>query len=127
MNHGTRSGARSLGLAEGDYIVRADPTSTVDVLPDHASSTHSLARITKNAMMPLLFGLASFGSPAVPGVRRVFSDAAISRSAVADYAWLLVMDAFQFTEEAANPEEVRALNALLSLPVSSGLELDLFE
>jgi hypothetical protein len=121
----TLSTARRLGLEEGDYIVRAEPTSTIDALPDHASATCSLSRRTKQAMLPLLFGLASFGSPAVPGVRRVFSTGAISRSAVADDNWLLAVDAFHFTEEHANAAEVQALNALLHLSTTSGLELDL--
>lgn len=125
MTGDTRSAARPLGLEEGEYVLRAESSSTVDVLPNHASSTYSFARITRNAMLPLLFGLASFGSPAAPGVRRIFSDAAISRSAVADYEWLLVADAFEYTEERANPDEVRALNALLYLPTTSGLELGL--
>jgi hypothetical protein len=123
----TRSAVRPLGLEKGQYVVHAESSSTVDVLPEHASATQSFARMTRNAMLPLLFGLACFGGPAVPGVRRVFSDAATSRSAVADYAWLLVIDAFQFTEEVANPDEVRTLNTLLHLPATSGLELDLFE
>jgi hypothetical protein len=123
----TLSGARPLGLEEGDFVVRAEPASTVDRLPDHASATSSLSRMTRNAMLPLLFGLASFAAPAAPGVRRVFSTSAISRSAVAGQHWYLALDAFQFTEEVADAAEVRALNALLMLPITSGLELDLLE
>jgi hypothetical protein len=119
------SSAQSIEWEKGDYVIRANPTSTVEVLPQRASATHSLSRTAKNAMLPLLAGFASFATPLVPGVRRVFSDAAISRSAISGYDWLLVVDAFQFTEETANADEVQALNALLLLPTATGLELDL--
>ncbi len=123
----TLSAARPLGLEEGEYIVHAEPASTIDVLPVHASATSTFSRMRKNALLPLLFGLASIGTPALPSVRRVFSSAANSRSAISASDWLLVIDAFQYTEEPADAAEVRALNALLYLPITSGLELGLPE
>jgi hypothetical protein len=120
----TLRAAGRLEWGQGDYVVRAEPASTIAVLPHHESATDSLYRMAKNAMLPLLC-LASFGTPAVPGVRRVFSDATISRSAIGGQRWLLVVDAFHFTEEPADADEVRALNALLQLPTATGLELNL--
>jgi hypothetical protein len=109
---------------EGEYVVFADRASTADVLPHRESATQSLARASKNVMLPLLFTIASFGSPAVP-LRRVFSGAAVSQSAVAYDDWLL--DRFDFTKEHADLNEVRALIALLELPVRTGFELDPFD
>lgn len=60
----------------------------------------------------------------MPNLRRTFSGAAISRSAVTNDDWRLVIDAFDYTEEAADIAEVVALNALLSMPVVSGFELE---
>jgi hypothetical protein len=121
------SAARPLGLEEGGYVVRTESSSSIDALPYHESSTRSLTRMTRSAMLPLLFGLASIGTPAVPGLRRVFSAAAISQSAFAGGQWLLGFDGLYFTDEPADVAEVRALNALLHLPTTSGLELDLPE
>ena len=128
MTSDTLTRARPLGHDDGDYIVRTNASTTSsDSFPDSDTVTWSLARMTKNAMLPVLFGLASIGAPVVPGVRRVFSGAAISRSALVADEWLLDADAFYFTRETADPDEVRALNALLYLPATSGLELDLPE
>ncbi len=124
---GTLSETPRFEWEQGDYVVRAEPTATVDVLPYRDSATSSLSRATRNVMLPLLFGVASFGSPVVPAMRRVFSGASITRSAVAHSEWLLRTDLFYFTEERADPVEVRALNALLHLPIATGLELDLPE
>ncbi len=120
---------RPLGLEGGAYVIRGESASTSAVLPHRDSSTDTLARMTRNMMLPLLFGVVSFGTPAMspPAVRQVFSGAAISRSAVVDNEWLLTADPFQFTEESADIAEVRALNALLHLPITGGLELDLPE
>jgi hypothetical protein len=126
MSH-TITRVRSIRLDEGDYVVRSTSTSTsTDAFPDLDSATRSFSRMTRNLMLPVLFGMASFGAPVVP-VRRVFSGAAISRSAFAPEDWLVVADEWYLTQEAADPDEVRALNALLHLPVATGLELDLPE
>jgi hypothetical protein len=124
MTGGTLSKTSRLLWAESEYVVFTGPAATMDVLPHGASATHSLVRATKNVMLPFLFTVASFGSPAVP-LRRVFSGAAVSQSAVAYDEWLL--DRFEFTQEHADLDEVRALNALLELPVRTGFELDPFD
>lgn len=124
MTGGSLSKTPRLVWEEGDYVVFSEPASTVDVLPHGGSATQSLARATRNVMLPFLFTVASFGSPAVP-LRRVFSGAAVSQSAVAYDEWLL--DRFEFTQEHADLDEVRALNALLEFPVGTGFELDPFD
>jgi hypothetical protein len=123
----TQTPARSVGLEGSSYIVRGGGTSSTGQLPYTASGTFSLSRMTRNAMMPFLFGLAAFTSPAapLPGIRRMFSDAAISRSAVSDQDWFLDLDPFVFTQEFADPEAVRELYALLELPLTTGFELEL--
>ncbi|MEJ7786974.1 MAG: hypothetical protein WKF96_19410 [Solirubrobacteraceae bacterium] len=123
MNTLTRTNRVSFG--EDTFMVQeADPNATSDRLPEHESTTSTLTRIARNKMVPLLFGFASFAAPA-PSVKHVFSTAAISRSAVVEGSWLLTLDGFQYTEEEADPQQVRALNALLYLPVATGFELDL--
>lgn len=123
MNALTRISRVSYG--EDTFIVQeADPNAMSDRLPEHESTTSTLTRIARNKMMPLLFGFASFTAPA-PSVTRLFSTAPISRSAVAEGTWLLMLDGFHYTEEEADPQQVRALNALLYLPVATGFELDL--
>lgn len=124
MTGGTLSKTPRLVWEESDYVVFTEPASTVDVLPRGGSATQSLARTTRNVMLPFLVTVASFSSPAVP-LRRVFSGAAVSQSAVAYDEWLL--DRFEFTQEHADLDEVRALNALLELPVRPGFELDPFD
>ena len=123
----TLSASRPVGFEEGGYVVRADPSSSIATLPYPDSSTRSVYRLTGRFVLPMFASLAAMGSPVVPGVRRVFSSAAISRSALVGEHWLLDVDAFYFTEESAAAAEVRALNALLHLPTSTGLELDLPE
>jgi hypothetical protein len=116
----------AFGVEDSGYIVRAGrESSSVDMLPEHESGTRGFARMTRSMMVPVLIGLASFGSPAPPAVRRIFSGAAISRSAVQDSNWWLNTNDWQYTEERADADEVMALNALLRLPSVSGLELDL--
>jgi hypothetical protein len=124
MTAGTLSKPPRHVWEENDYVVFTDAAATVNVLPYGASATQSLVRLTKNVMLPFLFTMASFGSPALP-LRRVLSGAAVSESAVAYDEWLL--DRFEFTQEYADLDEVRALNALLELPVSTGFELDPFD
>lgn len=119
--------ARSSALDDGGYIVESDRLSNTAYLPDQESGTRSLSRVTRKTMLPLLFSLASVGG-ALPGVRRQFSDATASRSAISSRDnWLLLTETFYFTEEPADEAEVRALNALLELPTISGFELDLPE
>lgn len=126
MSGGTLTPAHPIGVEDGGYVVRAGTiAASVDILPYHASSTR-LARMAKGVVLPLLVSVAWMGAP-VPAVRRVFADAAISRSALADLNWPVDLDEFFFTEETANAAEVRALNALLELPLMTGFELDLPE
>jgi hypothetical protein len=125
MSADSTSHARPIGVQEGEYVVRSGTiASSYDALPYHPSSTWKVTRLAKDAVLPILVGMASFGAPVTPGVRRVFSGAAISRSAVCGVEWLLDGDEFYFTEEAADIAEVRALNALLNLPLSTGLEIE---
>jgi hypothetical protein len=128
MTGGTLTASHPFGLQDGGYLIRSGTiAASVDALPDHASSTRRLAEVTRGAMLPLLVGIASVGS-APTEVLRVFSDAAISQSgAMMGSPWLLDLDGFVVTRESADAAEVRALNALLSLPVTTGLELDLPE
>ena len=129
---GTLTIARPLGPEPGDYVVRSATTAaTIDHLPYRDSATRSLSRMTRDVMLPLvsgvaLIGVGAIGAAAVPGLRRVFSAVAVSRSAFAQDTWLAeIDDAFYVTEESADAAEVRALNALLNLPTTSGFELDL--
>lgn len=127
MTSDTLTRTRTLGVEHGDYIVRtASTAASSEAFPDRDTTTWSLSRMTRNAMMPLLFGLASLAAPVVP-VRRVFSGAAISRSAFASDLWLFEDEGWYLTEEYADAAEVRALNALLHLPAATGPELDLPE
>jgi hypothetical protein len=75
-------------------------------------------------MVPLLFGLASFGA-ATPNFGRVLSSTPVSASVVSSAHWVVAGETFLYTEELTLPDDVRALNALLALPVTTGFELDL--
>lgn len=112
-------------MDEDAYIVRSEAVASTSRLPQQ-SGTQSFSR-TRGAMMPLLFGIAAFAGAGVPGVSRVFSGASGSRSVIRREDWSLWSEAFIYTEERAELSEVRALNALLNLPASTGLELDLPE
>ena len=129
MIGGTLSARQPFGFQDGGLVIRSGTVAaSVDVLPDHASSTQRLAQVTRGAMLPLLVGMMSFGGGATE-VLRIFSDAGISQSpAMVGSPWLLDFDGFVFTQESAGAAEVKALNALLEdLPVTTGLELDLPE
>jgi hypothetical protein len=125
MTGATFSSATPRSVDEGQFVVRSGRSASIEALPESGSTTAGLSRRASRIVMPLLIGFAAFGAPAAPGVRRVFSSAAISRSAIGPEEWL--MDAFWVTREAADLDEVRALNALLDLPAKTGFSLDLPE
>jgi hypothetical protein len=112
----------------GEFLVRSTSRSGAADVENAASSTQSSGRLINrfsSYMLPLVVTAAAFGAPAPPAMRRIFSRAGVSRSEVGGIGWFL--DQFAYTEELATIEQVRALNALLALPVVEGFPVDLAE